>query len=686
MKPILFTENSTDFTTNGIGRLSDAISCVVREERNGQYELEMVYPESGAHFSEIAIRGIIVAKPSANSSVQPFRIYKISRPINGKVTIEAQHISYDLTKNVTMPFSVTASASACYQTLQNLKSHAVETCPFSFTTDVTTVASYIQTVPGSIRSRLGGVAGSVLDQFGGEYEWDGYTVKLYRDRGTTRDITLRYGKNITDLEQEENIANTVTGVVPYWTNMDGDQIITLPEKVVRSSHASEYSSFLTVPLDLSSEWDEAPTVEALRAAATVYVNQQGFGVPKVSTTVSFVNLADTEEYKDLIPLQNVNLCDTITVQFEKLGIDTTAKIVKTVYNVLKEKYDELQVGSLKSNLASTITDMEASTVQSISDTGKRVFAEANTETQDLINNATAWLTSSGGYVVAVKNNDGTWKELLFMDTNDITTAHNVLRINENGLGFSRNGVGGPYTQAWTLDGKLVVGGTNVPSITCYDSNNRIVFQASASGAIFNNGVITLKDTNNNVIFQASSSGVAINSGVITLKNGNNLVFKASSAGVIWNAANSSMDQSGKLTANNANIQGTVKSIYKSGNNTYSMQLSNAQLAGYFNNTIKGYIEINSSGDVSIYGTEGMWQEAPTMDIRANRYIKLRQGTGMDAPQIEMYEDNIVLSADEIHLDGEAYIQDGVTRTFQYKNEDGNTSWIEFRNGVCVDWG
>lgn len=555
MKPILFAENSTDFTTNGIGRLSDAISCVVREERNGQYELEMVYPESGAHFSEIAIRGIIVAKPSANSSVQPFRIYKISRPINGKVTIEAQHISYDLTKNVTMPFSVTASASACNLTLQNLKSHAVETCPFSFTTDVTTVASYTQTVPGSIRSRLGGVAGSVLDQFGGEYEWDGYTVKLYRDRGTTRDITLRYGKNITDLEQEENIANTVTGVVPYWTNMDGDQIITLPEKVVRSSHASEYSSFLTVPLDLSSEWDEAPTVEALRAAATVYVNKQGFGVPKVSTTVSFVNLADTEEYKDLIPLQNVNLCDTITVQFEKLGIDTTAKIVKTVYNVLKEKYDELQVGSLKSNLASTITDMEASTVQSISDTGKRVFAEANTEAQDLVNNATAWLTSSGGYVIAVKNQDGSWKELLFMDTNDVATARNVLRINENGLGFSSTGVGGPYTQAWTLDGKLVVGGTNVPSITCYDSNNRIIFQASASGATFNSGVITLKDANDN------------------------LIFKASSAGVIWNATNSSMDASGHLEAFDMRLTGGELTLGGTRNGQIDMKDSSNTLTG-----------------------------------------------------------------------------------------------------------
>jgi hypothetical protein len=399
------------------------------------------------------------------------------------------------------------------------------------------------------------VAGSVLDQFGGEYEWDGYTVKLYRDRGTTRDITLRYGKNITDLEQEENIANTVTGVVPYWTNMDGDQIITLPEKVVRSSHASEYSSFLTVPLDLSSEWDEAPTVEALRAAATVYVNKQGFGVPKVSTTVSFVNLADTEEYKDLIPLQNVNLCDTITVQFEKLGIDTTAKIVKTVYNVLKEKYDELQVGSLKSNLASTITDMEASTVQSISDTGKRVFAEANTEAQDLVNNATAWLTSSGGYVIAVKNQDGSWKELLFMDTNDITTAHNVLRINENGLGFSSTGIGGPYTQAWTLDGKLVVGGTNVPSITCYDSNNNIIFQASATGAIFNSGSITLKDSNNN------------------------LIFKASSAGVIWNATNSSMDVNGHLEADNMRLSGGELILGGNKNGQIDMKDSSNTLTG-----------------------------------------------------------------------------------------------------------
>lgn len=455
MKPILFTENSTVFTSNGIGRLSDAISCKVEEERNGIYELEMQYPMSGQHYSDIVIRNIIVAKPSANASLQAFRIYKVSRPINGKVTVYAQHISYDLTKNTCMPFSVSASSSACNTVLQGLKSNAVESCPFTFWTDVTTVASYSQIIPASIRQRLGGIEGSVLDQFGGEYEWDNYAVKLHRQRGAARDITLRYGKNITDIQQEENIAETITGVVPYWINVDGTDSRTLPEKAVYSSHASAYSTHLTAPLDLSQEWEEKPTEVQLRTAAQVYVNRSGFGIPKVSVQVSFVNLADTEEYKDILPLENVNLCDVIKVQFEKLGIDTTAEIVKTTYDVLKEKYISVEIGELRSNFASTINQLDADTALAISNTGKTVFAQAGSAAQDAVNNATAWLTGSNGYVVAIKNTDGSWKELLFMDTNDVQTARNVLRMNENGIGFSRNGVGGPYTNAWTIDGNLV---------------------------------------------------------------------------------------------------------------------------------------------------------------------------------------------------------------------------------------
>ena len=506
MKPILFAENSTSFTTNGIGRLSDAISCVVTEERNGQYELSMEYPSTGIHFEDIKLRAIIVAKPSAGASNQPFRIYNISRPINGKVTIDAQHISYDLSKNVSMPFSVTASAGACASTLAALKTNAVETCPFTFTTDVTTVASYNQTVPGSIRQRLGGIEGSVLDQFGGEYEFDGYTVNLHKDRGSTKDIPLRYGKNITDINQEENISNTITGIVPYWADNEGGEVVTLTEKVVYSPNASLYPQKLTVPMDFSSDFETKPTEASLRTHAQAYVNKSGVGIPQVSIQVSFINLADTEEYKDIAPLQQVKLCDTIPVQFEALGIDTTAKIVATDYDVLKERYNSITVGSLRSNLTTTITDQNSEMVASTS----AKFAKVGDE----IDNATAWLTSSGGYVIAVKNTDGTWKEIIFADHQDPTEWVHCLRINENGIGFSSDG-GTTYTHAWTLDGNLVIGGTDVPSITVYDSNQNIIFKADATAMVWN--ALNSSMSSNGTI---SMTGASISNGVIKMVGSN----------------------------------------------------------------------------------------------------------------------------------------------------------------------
>lgn len=550
MIPILFSESSNTFTSNGIGRLSDVISCEVTEERNGQYELQMTYPSTGAHFDNIKLRAIIVAKPSAGTNNQPFRIYNISKPINGKVTINAQHISYDLSKNVAMPFSVTASSSACNQALQGLLSNAVETCLFTFSTDVTTVAPYNQKAPASIRQRLGGVEGSILDQFHGEYEFDVYDVNFWKDRGETKNIPLRYGKNITDIKQEEEISNTITGIVPFWMDNDGNNLVTLPEEVVYSPNASSYPQKLTVPMDFSADYENQPTEAQLRAHAQAYVNQSGIGVPKVSIDVSFVNLADTEEYKDILALQNVNLCDTIPVQFEPLGISTTAKIVKTEYDVLSEKYKKLTVGSLRSNLATAITEQNNAIVTETSAKFSKVT--------DQIDNATAWLTSSGGYVVAVKNQDGSWKELLFLDDDDIDTAVNVLRINENGIGFSSNGVNGPYTQAWTLDGRLVIGGTNVPSITVYDANDNIIFEASADA-------------------------------------------------MIWNAANSSMDEYGVITMNGATINnGEIVMI----GSTSWLKLLDGEIHGGRGTTVGqnetyitfDHIHNNQSGNILLHGT------------------------------------------------------------------------------------
>lgn len=447
MNPILFSESETQFNTNGIGRLSDAISCTVTEERNGKYEMEMVYPYTGQHYEDIRNRSIIAVIPYKDASLQPFRVYKISRPIGGRVTINARHLSYDLNKNTAMPFSVEASTGACAAALQGLKTNAVETCPFSFETDVTTLAGYSQPVPSAIRSRLGGVEGSILDQFGGEYEWDGWRVILHRNRGHDLGVVLRYGKNITDLTQEEIISETITGVVPYWADIEGDQVVTLPERAVYSPYAERYSSHLTIPLDMSGEYEDPPSVETLRAAAEAYITKHDIGVPTVSIRVSFVNLADTLEYKEMESLQSVHLCDTITVQFEKLGIDTTAKVASYRWNVLAERYDEITVGSIRTSLAVAINDQNSSTIQAID--------KMKTQTGTAVNKATAWLSSGNGYIVARKGQDGEWKELLAMDAPDIETAEKVMRLNENGLGGSSNGIDGPYEAAILVDGTIV---------------------------------------------------------------------------------------------------------------------------------------------------------------------------------------------------------------------------------------
>lgn len=554
MIPVLFSDDSKTYETNGIGGLSDAISCVVTEERNGQYELEMVYPVTGKHFSDISINSLIVVIPFDGGTRQAFRVYLISKPINGQVTINARHISYQLSNIPCMPFSVSASTNACKETFQKLIQNAVEECPFTFQTDITTGASYEQKAPASIRSRLGGVDGSVLDQFGGEYEWDNWIVKFHKQRGADNGVTLRYGKNITDIKQEENIASTVTGVVPFWVDMNGENLVTLSEKAVYSQYADRYPYHLTIPYDLSGRYQEKPTEVAIRAAARSYVNKTGLGIPKVSIEVSFVALWQTEEYKDIAPLQRVKLCDTVTVEFEKLGISAKAKVVKTEYDVLKERYKSIQIGNIRSSLAETLNDQNTQTFRTID--GKTL------QLQGLIDNATAWMTSSSGYVVAVKRDDGSWGELLFLDTPNVDEAVNVLRINENGIGFSTSGVGGPYNQAWTLDGNMLIGGTGAPSLTVYDKNLNTIFQATKNG-------------------------------------------------IVWNATNSSMDINGILTISGAQIKNSGIDSFQ--NHTW-LRIKDGKIQGGYDinlNDIPTTIIPKSNAAVIQWGSEGQ------MELRAS---------------------------------------------------------------------
>lgn len=436
MKPILFPSTATEFTTQGLGALSDAISCIVTEERNGLYELEMQYPQSGIHFSEIQNRCIIYAIPSPYREAQPFRVYRITRPINGIATIYAQHISYDLAGIPVNPFTAGSAAEA----LSGMASHAAVESPFSFWTDKSTTANFSVLVPSASRSVLGGVEGSILDVYGGEYLFDKFLVRLYNQRGNDNGVVIRYGKNLTDVEQDANISSVATGVLPYWVGAEGELV---QGNIVNVDGTFDFVRIMTI--DFSSDFENQPTASELETRAMQYIKSNKIGVPSVSISVSFVQLEQTEEYKDLALLEKCDLCDTVTVQFEALGINAKAEIVRIITDVLLERYESVEVGDIRANIAYTIADQQQ----------KIEKAPTTSAMQKAINNATNWLTGADGYVIAVKDDNGTWKEILFLDTPSAETAKNVLRINTNGIGFSTNGVNGPYRNAWTIDGSLV---------------------------------------------------------------------------------------------------------------------------------------------------------------------------------------------------------------------------------------
>lgn len=494
MKPILYAANATTFTSNGLGALADAISCSVTEERNGEYTMQMVYPVDGLHYSDITLSSLIKCELDAGRGGQMFRVYKITRPLNGQVTIEANHLSYQLSHIPCAPFTA-GSANAA---LAGLASNAAEACPFSFVTDKATVATYTQTAPASIRSRLGGVQGSILDCYGGEYEFDNYVVHLWDSRGQDGGVTLRYGKNLTDLTQEANIADTITGVYPFY--QDDNNYVQLPEKTISAESAANFPFPRTIALDCTDQFDDAPTVAQLRAYAQSYISKAGIGVPKVNVKVAFVNLRDTEEYKDVAALETVELCDTVTVIYEKLGVNATAKVIKTTWDVLAERYESVEIGEAKSSLAETIATAQEEAREAV--TGS-ALTQAIARATDLITGVT------GGYIKFNRNADGQPYEMLIMDEATEEDSTNIWRYNSAGWGFSHDG-GASYTTAATIDGGIIA-----------DS----IVAGTLTGLAINNGNGTFAvDSAGNV----TASSLALNGGSINLND----VFKVTSAGAL----------------------------------------------------------------------------------------------------------------------------------------------------------
>ena len=371
MIPCLYASTETKFDHNGIGKLADAQSCTVTEKRNGSYELKLVCPADGIHAEMLEEGNIILAKSSDTMQPQPFRIYKITTPIDGKLEVQARHISYQLNFITVSPFSV----SGCAGAMQGLKSHVASECPFSVWTDVASSAMFTVSVPASFRNCLGGMDGSVLDTFGGEFEWDRYTVKFYRARGADHNVHIVYGKNLTDFKMEKSIENTITGVHPYWVDNETQAVMELPEKVVMVSRKSVPYQKITV-LDCTSAFQEKPSEAALREYAQDYIDTTSLTEPEVDIKIDFIQLWNTPGYEDVVQAEQVSLCDTVHVYISKLGIEASSKVTETEYDSLLERYNSITlsnstVSSRNSSLTSSLNSIR-NTATAAYDTAVRV--------------------------------------------------------------------------------------------------------------------------------------------------------------------------------------------------------------------------------------------------------------------------------------------------------------------------
>ena len=413
---------------NGLGVLSDAISCKCEEERNGIFEVTIEYPFSGIHAQDISKLRVIKVKPNFTDNPQLFYIDRISKVMNGVFTVFCKHISY-LLSGLPITSGTANSAAAACSLLQNSAGG------YTITTDKIASGSFNITSPSSVRSWFGGKAGSLLDVYGtGEWHYDNFNCNLKLHRGSDRGVTIRYKKNLLELSQEIDTSNLYTHVLCFWQSEDAMVIGSkLPTGLTLDVEK-------TLIIDASGDYEDPPTTQQLTTKTQNYIDNNNLTVPTDNIKLDFVQSGELAN--------RVDLCDTVSIYYEALGITRTqVKCIRTVFDCIREKYIETEFGDPKTNITDTII---ATNNEIAEKPNKSYLAEA-------VDRATKLITGNlGGYVVIHDSNgDGEPDEILIMDTPDISTAQKLWRFNKNGLGYSSTGYNGTYGLAMTADGEIV---------------------------------------------------------------------------------------------------------------------------------------------------------------------------------------------------------------------------------------
>ena len=351
MIPILYEKNELAFTTNGLGRLTDCIKVLCTEGLNDIYTCDFSYPVTGRLFDQITLGRVIAITHEDSQDLQPFDIVSYTKPINGVVTFHCTHVSYRLTKYIATPgFTINSVAHA----LRLFEAAEPQDGLFSFSApDFVRTTGYMAAtsdrVPRSVREYIGGIEGSFLDTYGGEITWNRFSVIFNNRRGQQRDFYIRYGVNLADYTETADGSGTYTAAIPYWT--DGETTIV---GGLVDSGLTPYDRAGAKALDLSDVFDTQPTTAELEAKALEVMTDKQTNLPKRTINIDFVRLQDLDGYEGFDELLKCQLGDSIGVLFPAYGVSGQFRIVKTVWNVLTNRYEEMTLGALETTLAQAL--------------------------------------------------------------------------------------------------------------------------------------------------------------------------------------------------------------------------------------------------------------------------------------------------------------------------------------------
>ena len=436
MYPILYPANEKKFENNGLGIITDVEEISVVEELNGQFELEMTVPIQTCNRLNIEKRMFIFVDANETDQGQPFRIYEYDKADDYTMFIRAKHITFDTEKQFIESYKNDRVKTV--EALNEILTRSEPKKPWIAWSDIDTETK-VNLERQQTSDCIQGVRGSMLDSFGGEIKRDMYRFEFHKQRGRDNGVLIAFQKNMTGIDVKVDIDPVATRIFPYAQGENEGDIIKLPERFIDSPYINNYDDILIRVVEIQ----DVKSVEQLRNKAKSFFVNNKTDIPKMSAKISFVPLQKVAGYEKYAVLERVALGDTVHCSHPDFPEVTAAKVIRTDYDPISEMYHSIEIGDAKFSLTGSQKGLE--------DKIKDDIENNKSEWRKIIDQVTDKITgNSGGHVVLHPKNNPS--EIFVMDKDDINLAKQVLRINKEGIGFSKNGVNGPFETAWTVDG------------------------------------------------------------------------------------------------------------------------------------------------------------------------------------------------------------------------------------------